>query len=84
MHLEEEIYQTMWIHMHTTKSKRRNEHRFGCCPNLMLDSVCLQTSLNTLQTHIMMLFLLELRNGMRSKSFRSLYVGGSYRGASLI
>lgn len=82
MHLEEEIYQTMWIHMHTTKSKRRNEHGFRCCLQLTLDSVCLHPSLNTLQTRITMLFLLELRNGMGSKSFRSLYVGGSYRGAS--
>lgn len=84
MHLEEEIYKTMWIHIHTTKSKCRDENRFGCYQNLILDSVCLHPSLNTLQTHITILFLLDLRNGMGSKSFRSLHIGGAYRGASYI
>lgn len=82
MCLGEKIYKTMWIHVSTIKSKCRNDNRFGCYQNLILDSMCLHSSRNTLQTPVVVLFLLHLSNGIGRKSFRCLYTGGFCRGVS--
>lgn len=82
MCLGEKIYKTMWIHVSTIKSKCRNDNRFGCYQNLILDSMCLHSSRNTLQTPVVFLFLLHLSNGIGRKSFRCLYTGGFCRGVS--
>lgn len=84
MCLGEKIYKTMWIHVSTIKSKCRNDNRFGCYQNLILDSMCLHSTRNTLQTPVVFLFLLHLSNGIGRKSFRCLYTGGFWRGVSQI
>lgn len=56
------------------KKQMQKDNRLRCYQNLILVSMCLHSSLNTLQTTVMILFLLDLSNGMGRRSFRSLHL----------
>lgn len=53
----------------------QKDNRLWCYQNLILLSLCLHSSLNTLQSTILILFLPDLRNRMGRRSFTSLHLG---------
>lgn len=75
MHQEGKIYKTMWIHGYTVKKQMQKNNRLWCYQNLILVSLCLQSSPSPLQTTLLILILQDLGNRMGRGSFRSLHPG---------